>query len=272
MARSTRTAPAPAVATPAAPVAVDPKAPPPLVNDAVIEAVRWNDPEAVAAFMRNIGSQMSTAGVWANYVTAMWRIGSTAKATGNQLPTEAVAAAFTAYRAARATVAKAMTDNTAVTYSSVAQTIAKAAYELPYDGTHILRYLQNDVGSVAWSQRGARINDVLKAFPHEPTSYEAVRDHFKAPAAKSNMTDEATAIVKAVTDWLQDADLTPVIRASLTPEYKALHDAAIAFQSASAKVVAPTPVQRRGKAISDDAKAIMDAIAGKAPVAVPTTH
>jgi hypothetical protein len=243
------------------------------VDATLIDKVDFHDARATAAFFRRIGDTMSTGQVWANIATGYFRMGTAAKAVGDNAPPD-VAPAFAAYRAAaEKRKGKPLTDATAETYRSVAKTLAEIGYTLPYDGATLIDYIAEKGGSFAYGTRAKVFREIADNFQKEPTAEEIAEFAKRYKTAGDNVTDAALAVQKTITSWMEGdpAPFADVISENdgLFEASEILREAMEAYVKAAADVVPATPAKTRNAKMSPAAAKLA---AKRAERNAPTTH
>jgi hypothetical protein len=232
----------------------------PMVDDKALEGVTWADEKSVAKFFRNLGSQKTDKGTWAMVAMGHYKMGLSAKATSNAMPTaKAGIAAFAEARKNSPGTKGALTDKTVTTYESVGDSLIKVGYTLPYDGTVIMDFVANKMGSVAYGTRAKLINDIVAKHPTEkeaPTVEQL--EAFLPKKAKGNLTDAADAVKRTVDAWETDEGFANLIGSdeALMDASEVLQAALLDFINASNAVVPRTPASTRGKKLGANALAL----------------
>jgi hypothetical protein len=192
--------------------------------------------------------------------SGFYKMGSQAKATSNALPTaKAAIAAFAEARKTAPGTKGPLAEKTIPTYESVANTLINVGYTLPYDGSVIMAFVSEKMGSVAFGSRAKIIGDIIAAHPTEknaPTAEDL--EKYLPKKAKGNLTDAADAVAKTVNAWETDEGFANVIGSdeTLMDAAEALKAALIDFCNASNDVVARTPANTRGKKLGPAALAL----------------
>jgi hypothetical protein len=232
----------------------------PMVDDKALEGVKWADEKSVNRFFANLGSQKTDKGVWAMIAMGHYKMGLSAKVTSNAMPTaKAGIAAFAEARKTAPGTKGPLSDKTLPTYESVGNSLIKVGYTLPYDGTVIMDFVANKMGSVAFGTRARIIDDIVAKHPTEkeaptPEQLEA----FLPKKAKGNLTDAADAMKKTFDGWETDEGFSNLIGSDETLDDAAqnLKAALLDFIEASNNVVPRTPANTRGKKLGPNALAL----------------
>lgn len=234
-----------------------------LFDMASILKIDWTKKAGLDYFAKQ-GAQLSGGAVWANLSIGYYALGLAAKAaktndTPDHMPY------FSAYQTARDKVPgqKPLSDDTAITYASVAKTLTELGHKLPYDGSTIMEYVAAKMGSVPYGSRAERISTIAAHFTTAPTVEEIGK--FAAtrwPKVNANLTDKASEIAEEVAAWEENDTFSPFIvkDAEMLAAYVALHSAAAAFLARSA-IVAGAKTPKKAKAGNVNAAAIRAAIA-----------
>jgi hypothetical protein len=230
----------------------------PMVDEKALEKVEWANEKSVNTFFRNLGSQKTDKGVWAMIAQGCYHLGFTAKVSSNALPTaKAAVSAFAEARKNTPGTKGPLSDKTVETYESVGNTLIGVGYTLPYDGTTLMTFVSEKLGSVAFGSRAKLIGDIIAAHPkNEPTVEDLTK--FLPKKAPSNLTDVDGAVEKVVKGWETNEGFVNVIGSDekLDDAAEALKAALIDFIDASNAVVPRTPANTRGKKLGPAALAL----------------